>query len=144
MDIIELSVTRQWGVRDSESAIVATFDTRPQAEWFALTGETLSAANAARSIQQMASLTTEFQNMRQSTRTMFDAQQSIFAAIRLAMLRGQIAIDGQGVVTTSLTDEQIAEIGLDRATFLAGLQSLNVVLSSVGPVDSANIAQFMR
>lgn len=95
-------------------------------------------------VSQMASITTEFTTMRQTTRTMFDAQQSIFAAIRLAMLRGQIAIDGQGVVTTTLTDEQIAEIGLDRATFLAGLASLNIVLSSVGPVDSANIAQFMR
>lgn len=132
----------KWHVWDGITNSV--FDTEDQAHWFVRTGQTASAAEAARSISKMASTTTEFSAMRANTRAMFDAQQSIFAAIRLAVLRGQIAIDAAGNVTTTLTDEQIAEIGLDRSVFLSGLVSLNTVLSSVGAADSAAIATFMK
>lgn len=87
-------------------------------------------------------------NLKAGTRTMFDAQQvACFANIRLMVARGDLTIapDETGVikVTINKTDEQLAQLGLNRAEEENGLAALYRTLTSVSDIDSHAITVFM-
>jgi hypothetical protein len=126
----------------------SVFDTQDQAEWFAATGETLSAAEAARSKRMNDKYFKTLANIKAGTRVMFDAQQNAcFANIRLMAARGDITIApdaaGEIKVTLNCTDEQLAQVGLDRVEEEAGLTALYKTLTSVSDADSHAITVFM-
>ena len=68
--------TLKWCV----DVLTQSFDTGPQAEWFALTGETLSAAEAAERIAMATKLGEKVSNMRAALGQLLAAQQAVNVA----------------------------------------------------------------
>lgn len=118
------------------------FTTYAQARHFALTGETLSAADAERKMRMADQFISEVKKLQTQTRVMFDAQQAIFAAVNLLKLRGAITIGAEGVIINK-TDAELTALGLDRAILAAGLAALYGTLTGVPELDSAAIAALM-
>lgn len=137
----------QWaGERDGQQVI---FDTEAQAQWFVLAGENLSAAEAARRIEDMDKCLAPITAVQTGLRSLLTLQKTIIMpAIDELVLGEFISIGaneaGEVAITLNLSVEQIAQTGRTSAEIIAGLEATYRMLTGISAEDSRDIYRLMK
>lgn len=138
----------QWaGERDGQQVI---FDTEAQAQWFVLAGENLSAAEAARRIENMDKCLAPITAVQTGLRSLLTLQKTIIMpAIDELVLGEFISIGanettGEVEITLNLSVEQIAQTGRTSAEIIAGLEATYRMLTGISAEDSRDIYRLMK